>query len=320
MINNKPKLSINNQILHLQSKGVNFNEITVEDAKCYLKENNNFFKLSAYRKNYPKFQGGDNDGKYIDLDFAYLKDLAIIDMRLRYTFLHLCLDVEHYTKVSLLRIIDENDSEDGYSIVSDYISSLDEIQRKQLENEIERNENNVYCGSIINKYSDNYPIWAFLEIIPFGRLVSFYKFFADRYSNKTMQDNYYILLTCKEIRNACAHNSCILNELNANTQKHKTSYKVAKELSLIPSLSKTTRTRKMSNAHIQQIVTLLYFHKQIVTSSGVHSNRSKQLHELIKRMHRNIQYYDNNENIKTSFEFLKLIVDNWFETTYTINT
>lgn len=312
MLNIKPKLSIDNQILHLQSKGVNFDKITIDEAKCYLKENNNFFKLSAYRKNYPKFHGGDNDGKYIDLDFAYLKDLAIIDMRLRYTFLHLCLDVEHYTKVSLLRIIDDNDSEDGYSIVSDYISSLDENQRNQLEKEIERNENNVYCGSIINKYSDNYPIWAFLEIIPFGRLVSFYKFFADRYSNKAMQDNYYILLTCKEIRNACAHNSCILNELNPNTQKHNTSYKVSIALSSIPSLSKTTRTRKMSNSHIQQIVTLLYFHKEIVTSNGVHLNRSKQLHELIDRIHRNIQYYDSNKNIKTSFEFLKLIVDNWF--------
>lgn len=308
----KPKLSIDDQILHLQSKGINFNEMSVADAKEYLSENNNFFKISAYRKNYPKHLSGENEGKYIDLDFAYLKDLAILDMRLRYLFLHLCLDVEHYTKISLLRTVDENDSEDGYSIVNDYISSLNEKQESTLKAEIKRNINNIYCGSIINKYSDNYPIWAFLEIIPFGRLVSFYKFCAERFNIKTMVNNYYILLTCKEIRNACAHNSCILNELSSNTTKHKTNNSVTQALSSIPSLSSTTRKRKMSNAHIQQLVTLLYFHKKIVTSHGVHEAQSKALHILIDRMFKNIHYYDTNENIKTSFEFLKIIIDNWF--------
>lgn len=308
----KPKLSIDDQILHLQSKGINFNEMSVADAKEYLSENNNFFKISAYRKNYPKHLAGENEGKYIDLDFVYLKDLAILDMRLRYLFLHLCLDVEHYTKISLLRTVDENDSEDGYSIVNDYISSLNEKQESTLKAEIKRNINNIYCGSIINKYSDDYPIWAFLEIIPFGRLVSFYKFCAERFNIKTMVNNYYILLTCKEIRNACAHNSCILNELSSNTTKHKTNNSVTQALSSIPSLSSTTRKRKMSNAHIQQLVTLLYFHKKIVTSHGVHEAQSKALHILIDRMLKNIHYYDTNENIKTSFEFLKIIIDNWF--------
>lgn len=308
----KPKLSIDDQILHLQSKGINFNEMSVADAKEYLSENNNFFKISAYRKNYPKHLSGENEGKYIDLDFAYLKDLAILDMRLRYLFLHLCLDVEHYSKINLLRTVDENEYEDGYSIVNDYVSSLNDQQESALNAEIKRNVNNIYCGSIIDKYEDNYPIWAFLEIIPFGRLVSFYKFCAERFNIKTMVNNYYILLTCKEIRNACAHNSCILNELSSNTTKHKTNNSVTQALSSIPSLSSTTRKRKMSNAHIQQLVTLLYFHKKIVTSHGVHEAQSKALHILIDRMFKNIQYYDTNENIKTSFEFLKIIIDNWF--------
>ena len=308
----KNKLTIDNQILHLQTKGVKFNEISVDDAKLYLAENNNFFKLSAYRKNYPKHSSGPKKEKYIDLDFAYLIDLAIIDMKLRYLFLHLCLDVEHYTKISLLRMVDNDRFEDGYTIVQDYILSLDEKQNMILENEINRNINNVYCGPIISKYANNYPIWAFLEIISFGRLVSFYKFCAERFANKSMKNNYYLLLTCKEIRNACAHNNCILNELSSNTSKHKTNFLVVQELASIPTLSPTTRKRKMSNAHIQQLVTLLYFHRKIVTSTGVQSAQSKKLHLLIERIFKNIHYYHSNDNIKTSFQFLKLIIDNWF--------
>ena len=49
----KPKLSVDEQIEHLKSKGVLFNIMDEEKAKDYLKRHNNYFKLTAYRKNYP---------------------------------------------------------------------------------------------------------------------------------------------------------------------------------------------------------------------------------------------------------------------------
>ena len=51
MKNLKPILNTANQIVHLQSKGVKFNLISVDEAKKYLELNNNYFKLRAYRKN-----------------------------------------------------------------------------------------------------------------------------------------------------------------------------------------------------------------------------------------------------------------------------
>jgi hypothetical protein len=50
----KPILGTDGQIRHLQSKGVKFNIMTVEEATEYLNKNNNYFKLTAYRKNFPK--------------------------------------------------------------------------------------------------------------------------------------------------------------------------------------------------------------------------------------------------------------------------
>ena len=136
--NNKPMLSVSQQIDHLEKKGVMFNLYAVEDAKNYLRYNNNYFKLTSYRKNYDKYQGGDKDGKYVNLDFAYLKDLSIIDMKLRYLLLQLALDIEHYAKLKILRLIEEND-EDGYSICEEFFEQLSDGQKEKLKHEVERN-------------------------------------------------------------------------------------------------------------------------------------------------------------------------------------
>lgn len=48
-----------------------------------MKENNNDYNVTSYRNNFIKYQCGEQKGKYIVLDFAYLKDLSIIDYRTR---------------------------------------------------------------------------------------------------------------------------------------------------------------------------------------------------------------------------------------------
>lgn len=315
----KRKLSVDEQIEHLKNKGIKFEYCSEEHARQYLQKNNNFFKLRAYRKNYQKHADGKQAGQYIDLDFQYLVDLAVLDMELRYLLVHIALDVEHYTKMQLIKRV-ENSDEDGYTIVQEYIDSLGEDRKKNFLNEIKKNRDNVYCGAIIDKYEDRYPIWAFVEIIPFGRLVSFYRFCAERFNDKWMKNNYYRLVTCKEIRNASAHSNCILNELKTGTAKYQTDHDVSRALMKIEGITKEIRTRKMSNAHVQQIITLLYMHKIMVTSDGVREKECKKLHEYTQRMYKNMYYYEKNAVIKTTFSFLKLVVDSWYPIAYNNST
>ena len=69
----------------------------------------------------------------------------------------------------------------------------------------------------------------------------------------------------------------------------------------------------MSNARIQQLVTLFYMHKTMVESEGILKSESEQLQKVIKRVNKNYEYYELSPVIKGTFDFLKLVVDSWFK-------
>lgn len=310
----KPKLSLDEQIEHLKDKGVSFQLMNESDAKKYLEQNNNYFKLTAYRKNYDKHPDGKNKGKYIRLDFAYLVDMAIIDMRLRYQIVRMALDIEHHAKLRLLRKLDSY-NEDGYQIVQEYVDSLTERQKKIFEGEIDRSRRSIYCRNIVEKYDGAYPVWAFVEIISFGRFIDFYGFCADRFLDKAMRTDYFNLLTCKKLRNASAHSNCILNDLKAKTAVNATSDQITAALMKIKEMNSNYRKNRMSNARIQQIVTIFYMHKSMVESEGIHKAVGEELQQLMGRIDKHNDYYLFNYLINGTFNFIKIVVDSWFQTT-----
>lgn len=315
VLSRKPMISIDEQIELLKSKGIKFNIMSEVEAKKYLSNNNNYFKVTSYRKNYKKHPGGVQVGQYIHLEFAYLVDLAIIDMRIRYHILHIALDIEHYIRMDLIKKVSEY-NEDGYSIVKEYFNYLEEKQKNKLRAELKRNKENVYCGDLLKAYEDDYPIWVFVELITFGSLIYLYKFCAEKFNDKQMKDNFFMFKTCKEIRNAAAHNNCIINDLKTNTCKHKTNTKVVKWLTSMDGLNKKFKKNKMTNARLQQIVTLLYVHEKLVTSNGIKNKECDKLFELKERINRESNYYDSNDLIATSFNFLSKVIDNWIQRNY----
>ena len=107
--NRKPKLTVDEQIGRLKSRGVKFDICSEEEAKRILEHESYWFKIGAYRSLYSKQVSGEHVGDYINLDFAYLADLAAIDKCLRQTLLPMTLDVEHYAIVLVERIISERE-------------------------------------------------------------------------------------------------------------------------------------------------------------------------------------------------------------------
>lgn len=309
----KPMKSAQDLVEHMKSKGITFNIVSQEDAAWYMENNNNYFRVASYRKNYNKQLDSNQKpiDKYVNLDFGYLQDLAIIDMELRYTFIQLTLDIEHFAKMNILKEI-ENHNENGYQIVSEFLNFLSESRRKHIESELRQNQSSYYTKDIYNKYAPDFPVWVFLELLPFGAILDFYHFCADRFQSKQMKDRFYIMIRCKNVRNACAHNDCFINDLHKNTVAYTPKYTVSKKLSRIPSLSRDSRNNRMGNERIQELIYVLYIHNDIVTSRGVHNKAAQKLHAFEDRMMKHAEYYNTNQLITANFDFLKLVIDNWF--------
>lgn len=321
----KPMLCVNEMISYLKNKNIKFNYISESDALKYLKDNNNYYNLTSYKHNFLKYPSpaGKFEGKYQDLDFAYLKDLSIIDYRVRLVLFKMIINIEYYLKMKILNTIENIDEEDGYRIVNLYLDNdfnSDKFQKK-LHNSIFKKVGSEYYQKIFSKYDidkdkklENIPIWEFLEIITFGELVNFYDFYTTEYGLREENKDVYILRNIVKLRNAVAHNSCILSDLVSKTNNYPVPYKVANYLKDC-GVVKETRNKKMSNSRIRQITYTLYMFNEIVTSDGIKENVRKDINELFyERIIYHKEYYTNNELLKSVYSFFdKIIQKNYKE-------
>lgn len=316
----KPMLHINEMVDYLKLKNIKFERISEKDAENYLKNNNNYYNLTSYKNNFEKyFVNGIFIDKYIDLDFSYLKDLSIIDHRLRLILFKMIIDIEHYLKIKILNTIESIDEEDGYRIVNRYLEQdfYNVKFPKKVHNSIFKKVGSEYYQKIFSKYDldkdkklENIPIWEFLEIITFGELVNFYDFYTNEYKLKDENKDVYILRDIVKLRNAVAHNNCILSELNMKKNKYSPSYKIIQFLNNC-NIGKDTRSKKLSNSRIRQITYTLYMFNEIVTSDGIKNNVKKDINELFfDRIIKHKEYYNNNELLKSIYCYFKKIIEN----------
>lgn len=313
----KPKLTPKELIDKMKNeKGITFIYINEDEAETFLKEKNNYYRLAAYRKNYDKKLNGEDKGKYIDLDFSYLIDLSIIDMHLRNLIFQMCADIEHDLKVKLLNDITSDTNEDGYLIVKNFIED-----NSYLKEEIFKKRFSTYVGDLVNKFftfdthknaNDKIiiddmdircPVWAFVEIISFGTFIKFH----DYYYGSCVPDYRHHLNPVKSLRNACAHNNCLINNLRSgNTGAPRI---VTQYISKIPGISRNARQKYLSVRPIFEFCSLLIVYDKVV-SKDIKSHRYSELSDLINiRMTKHTDYYKEQQLLSFAYAFIKSIVD-----------
>lgn len=323
-----PKLSPEELVEKMKSKNIRFELMSEADAIEYLRVNNNYFRTASYRKNYDKHFCGKNKGKYIDLDFACLTELSTIDMHLRFIILKMCLDLEHSLKVNFLSDITLNNNEDGYSIVKTFLDN-----NKYILTDIYYKRNSVYVGDLISKFFTfkvdrdaeedffnnveiNCPIWAFMEIISFGDFARLYSSYYELYPNDY---NYTAIINpIKSIRNACAHNNCLIHDLRRNKYTRPSAI-ISRFIGEITSITKSEKQSTLKVRTVFEITSLLYLYDKIVPNP-VKKHRLDELSTIVyERMQKHSDYFKKQDIIKSSYIFIKKVLDFLIESSYNTN-
>lgn len=281
---------------HMQEKGIKFEITSPRDARYMLDNINYYFKLASYRVNFPK----DKNGKYINLDFAHLADLASIDMQLRDYLLDLSLDIEHGIKVMLLNQMATDPDEDGYQIIKKFHTKFPQYYERTISNF----KNNRYEHDMFQKYENDMPVWVFMEIITFGTLIQFVDFYYRETRYKRIKPVYNHLKYSRHIRNACAHSNPLL--LNLFSEKEFLPHpsdpvKAAARLMEIPN-------DYLTDLKINDLVSTFYLHK-IIESQKMSEHRIRQGQRLITRFHRHKEWYADNSKLNSFFSILDKMID-----------
>lgn len=148
-----------------------------------------------------------------------------------------------------------------------------------------------------------------MEVLSFGRFIDLYQLYYQKYPSKEHFSSY--LWSLKFLRNAAAHNNCLLNSLKApyNITLHK-NRDIQFQVSKIKSISEKSRDTWMQNPVIHDFVILVYVYLNVVKSEGIKQNGIRQLKWLFEeKMPRHKEYFDKNLSIKECYHFTHKVVN-----------
>ena len=122
---------------------------------------------------------------------------------------------------------------------------------------------------------------------------------------KSREDYSSYLWSIKFLRNAAAHNNCIINSLKApyNVTIHRNK-QIASRISKIKSISEKSRKTWMQNPVVHDFVILVYVYLNAIKSEGIKKKGIKDLLWLFEeRMTKHKEYFDKNNNICECYRF-----------------
>lgn len=112
----------------------------------------------------------------------------------------------------------------------------------------------------------------------------------------------------RQIRNAAAHNNCIINDLNSSEESNRTP-KFITEFVSSAGISKGMRKNKLSNRRINQIVHLFYVYDNVVLSENTRNTRMSEVRHLFEvRMLEKAEYFQRNTLLTSTYEFFNKLI------------
>jgi hypothetical protein len=205
-----------------------------------------------------------------------------------------------------VRDVSDNPHEDGYSFVQEFFKKY-----TYVENSIQEKSNNSVCCDLVQKYKSNFAVWNIIEVLSFGDFIKLYQMYYNKYPKKDSMVNN--LWSVKFLRNAAAHNNCLINSLK---HPYNAKFNFTKEIdtfvSRIPGIGRTMKKKKFSNPVVHDFVVSLYVFNAIV-GSPIKMHSMHELKDLFdNRFKRNKHYFVKNDHILSHYKFIKIIVDYFY--------
>lgn len=309
----KQKLSVSEQITKLREDGINFRLYPEEKAARFLACNTYLFKIKSYLKNYPR---DSRDGLYHHVDFAYLVELSTLDMHFRNLILRLCLSIEHQLKVMLMRDFTNNPQEDGYSVIQELFEAQPWIREEMAHRKV--------CESqrLMDKYFPDVPIWVFLEVCTFGSFIRLLSFYYEKWPTPCSGSIVRLVYSVRFLRNAAAHNNCLLNSLREPYQRARP-FRPNRELMAFlqkNGFPKASLQKKMNNPLAHDFTAALRLFSLVCQSQFMYQAVLRDFQDLFAdRFMHHAEYFRSYPLLTSYYEFAVKIVDFFAEAGYLVS-
>lgn len=297
---NPPKLTVSQLISHMRDDlGLAFRFVSEEQAFEFLQKNNFYYRLKPYMANF----GRNHKGRFLDLDFGHLRELSTIDMYLRKLLFKMSVDAEHYFKVHLVNDCQNNSFDDGYAVVGTFFKKHPAALEKFKK---------FRAGSSygIAEDSESLNVWTVAEFLPFLEMTTFFEFYYDYFE---MKDEFAkLFVSVRRIRNASAHNSCMLNALSP-VQNFKYDPEFFVQFQNVGyGLTHGEVASALKVPFLNDFAVMLKAYSKIVSSPNVKTETFREMQEFFTgRMRKRKDWFEKCGKIRAAYKFA-LAVLNYF--------
>lgn len=298
----KDNLIIMQRIEYLKSQNIKFSIINEEQALQIMCLEFPLSKIEDMSSLFEKYRTAEKKNTFVNLDFAHLYYLALIDEELSDILMRICLDLEAKLKTILINDVYKLKVADKF--LNEYISSDYAFLSRDYSEEI-----NDFI-KFHEDYSDLYTFDRFLNMLPLGaieRIIhSFYDKYCEDLQEKSLLHYEKTLNSIRHIRNCVAHNGAIISK--ANIIRGEQNSKVSAYLKH-SGVGERTLSTNLSKTVIFDIANILHLYCVIQPNDKIKKNNEK-LSTFIKDIRKRYRkYFIDNEPLVSIYRFLRDIIE-----------
>ncbi len=281
-----------------------FSIVNEAEAIEYLSNHTYYFRLKYYAENYEKTKVPGAGTHYADLEFAYLKELSLLDLYYRRIMFNIVQDVEHYAKIKLLKALAKNKKEDGYNIVEEYMA-----RHKWFDKELSKHQSH-YAKGLIEKYKGNFAVWNIIEVQTFAQFIDLYELYFKIYQQKHIPAR--LLDVVKSLRNSIAHNNCVMFNLHKAAMTEETDEAIA--IAIEAGMDEQQTRELMQVPFVRDLTITLHVFDNIVSSKEEKAWQLTELNLLVNnRFNRHMDYFAKNSVVLPVLKYCQKLVKVYYD-------